>query len=372
MTAEPPARVAAWRHAILAFAAARAVVLGAFATATLVADHLAASGVRRLHVDQGLMTWDATYYWSIAHHGYGGSPGDAVRFFPLYPLLGWLGGLPIGGHEALPLLVISNVAGLLSLVLLYRLVLDEFGPDLARRAVWCLALFPAAGIMAFGYSESLALLLTLAVAWWARRERWWAAAVAGLALGTTRPVAALVVLVVLGEAWRRRDALRARRAGWLGVGAAIVAPALGTVGYLWWTGVRMGDWLAPIDEQRKLRGALRDPVTRLAGAALDVVSSSRVDLFNLLFALTLIVALVVMIRRGVSWGWWSFAAANLIVAVSSEVITSVGRYGLVAFPFAVGIALAVRRRDVEVMWLALSAAAMACYVVLTFVGGQVP
>ena len=36
----------------------------------LVADHLRASPAKRLVLEQGLITWDGTYYWNIAHGGY--------------------------------------------------------------------------------------------------------------------------------------------------------------------------------------------------------------------------------------------------------------------------------------------------------------
>lgn len=372
MTA-PASRRAAWFHAAAAWFVARVCVAVALVVSELVADHLHPTAAKRLHLDQGLMTWDATYYWSIAHRGYGGSPGDAVRFFPLYPRLGWLGGVPIGGHEALPLLVVSNVAALAALVMLFRVVEAELGDsDLARRSVWCLALFPAAGIMAFAYSEPLALLLTLTVVWFARRRGWWAAALAGLALGLTRPVGALVVVLLVWEVWRQRGWLRAAPRRAAAVGAALVAPVAGTVGYLLWVGARLGDPMAPVDEQRKLRGAFRDPFSRLWDALSDVVGSSRADLFNLAFAIVLIAALAVLVWRRVAWGWWAYAAASLVVALSAENITSIGRYGLVAFPLAVGVALPLRRREAELGWLAISGAALCGYVVLTFVGGQIP
>lgn len=369
-------RSAAWWHATAAWVVARVCVAISMVVSDLVADHLGAPAAKRLHLDQGLMTWDATHYWSIAHRGYGGSPADSVRFFPLYPTLGWLGGLPIGGHEALPLLIVSNVAALLALVVLFRLVAEELGDaDLARRSVWCLALFPAAGIMAFAYSESLALLLTLLALWSARRGRWWLAAFAALCLGLTRPVGALVVILLAGEAWRQRDRLVAARSfrRLAAVASALVAPVLGTLGYLLWIGGRFGDWMAPVDEQRKLRGAFQDPFTRLWDAVSDVLGSSRVDVFNLGFALILIAALVALVvSRRVPWGWWAFAAASLVVALSAQNFTSIGRYGIVAFPSAVGVAMLVRHRELERGWLSLSAAAMCGYLVLTFVGGQVP
>ncbi|MEZ5237880.1 MAG: hypothetical protein R2716_02625 [Microthrixaceae bacterium] len=43
-----------------------------------------------LHLEQGLMTWDGTFYRVITTGWYSGAevPAEAVRFFPGYPALG--------------------------------------------------------------------------------------------------------------------------------------------------------------------------------------------------------------------------------------------------------------------------------------------
>jgi len=36
---------------------------------------------------QGLFAWDGDFYRGLAQHGYGHEEQEALRFFPLYPLL---------------------------------------------------------------------------------------------------------------------------------------------------------------------------------------------------------------------------------------------------------------------------------------------
>jgi Gpi18-like mannosyltransferase len=56
---------------------------------------------------------------------------------------------------------ISNVAGLVMLMVLYQLVREDFGSEIAERAVLYLAIFPTAFFFAAAYNESLFLCLAL-------------------------------------------------------------------------------------------------------------------------------------------------------------------------------------------------------------------
>jgi hypothetical protein len=180
----------------------------------------------------------------------------------------------------------------------------------------------------------------------------------------------LVALPLAAEAWSQwRTADRRPNVGL--VAAAIAAPAVGLVGFLAWIDSEFGSWRIPLDEQRKLRGSLQDPVTRLWDAVHLTLTSSRRDVFNLAFAVLLIGLLVVVVRR-FDWGWSAFAVANLMLAISSDVIDSVGRYGLMAFPFMVALALVLRNREAEVMWLTVSAGGLVALTTLHLIGGTVP
>ena len=107
-------------------------------------------------VRDGLLAWDGRWFQAIAADGYGDASDPALRFFPLWPLLGRaLGGLT-GIDEGLVLVVLANAGALAAGVLLHRLVVEETGdPGLARRAVRLLALAPPSFVLVLGYSEAL-------------------------------------------------------------------------------------------------------------------------------------------------------------------------------------------------------------------------
>ena len=98
-------------------------------------------------VDDGLLAWDGTWYDVIARNGYLDADDPALRFFPLYPLLGrWLGW--IGDRPDIALVVVANVAALAAGVLLHRLTLEETGDAAAaQRSARLLALFPSAFVL---------------------------------------------------------------------------------------------------------------------------------------------------------------------------------------------------------------------------------
>jgi len=89
----------------------------------------------------GTDRWDAGWFERIARDGY--RPDDAsAAFFPAYPLAirGVASVLLLSETDAA--LVVSNLAFLGALIVLFALTTFEFSIDTARRTVLLLALFP--------------------------------------------------------------------------------------------------------------------------------------------------------------------------------------------------------------------------------------
>jgi hypothetical protein len=205
--------------------------------------------------------FDALWFLRIAAHGYSTHDGSAA-FFPLYPLLTRGLSVAIGGHPLAASLIVSNAAFLGALLVLYVLTRTELSDDMARRAVLYAAVFPTAFFFLAPYSESLFLLLVLVCLWAARRDRWAVAGIAGALAALTRNLGALLVLPLAVEAVQQALASRPRRP--FPRHAWALAPAGGTLAYLWFWHHVTGDWLAPLHLQAGWQRHLTNPLATLS------------------------------------------------------------------------------------------------------------
>lgn len=179
---------------------------------------------------------DTLYYLQIATYGYGADNGTVV-FPPLYPLLIRLVGAVLGGRYLLAALLISSVACVGVLVLVYEITALEFDPGSARRAVVYLIFFPTAYVLIAAYAESLMLWLVLLTFRWARQERCYLAGIAAFLATLTRLQAVVLLLpltyIYLRRFGRTRHVLRSEVLAL----AAAPAAALGYSLYLAWRGL---------------------------------------------------------------------------------------------------------------------------------------
>lgn len=170
-----------------------------------------------------LSRWDAGWYLAIVGEGYTYSPDaqSSVAFFPLYPLavkavslVAWE-----GSSIAMSFLLLSNLAFLGALLVLYRFAMRLTGrEEVARTAVALMAFQPAAVFFSAPYTESLFLLLTLGSLLAALNRHWVTACILGLLCSATRnlgvfltPAIGLMWLESRGIRWRdifRRESLR--------------------------------------------------------------------------------------------------------------------------------------------------------------------
>ena len=151
--------------------------------------------------------WDGHWFALIAQMGYFERPTTA--FFPLYPLLLAGGSWLLDGQIELAGVLISNIALLGALFLLYQLVQLDFPRAVARRTLLYLALFPTAYYLGAVYSESLFLLVSVGAVYAARRDRWWIAGLLGFLAALTRSqgillLVPLAILFVRQQGWHPR------------------------------------------------------------------------------------------------------------------------------------------------------------------------
>lgn len=189
--------------------------------------------------------WDGSWYRHIVESGYpselpidaaGNVAQNAWAFYPVLPRLA--GGLMAltGMDFRLAGTLVSLVAGAAAAVLMVHLFARYAPAPVAVAAMGLWAVQPAAASLQIAYTESVAMLVLVALLTALIDRRWWLVAALAVVLGLTRPIAvpvALVVgVVVLLEArtwWLTRPRPSARALA-LPVGAAAVSG----VGALLW------------------------------------------------------------------------------------------------------------------------------------------
>jgi hypothetical protein len=356
------------RAALPGWVAARVLVLVGWVGTRWWIDH-ARHGVRPFVNLQGLFAWDGVFYRGIAEHGYRGEETQALRFFPLYSLVGRGMHAVLSISPGTALLIISNVAALAAGALVHRLTLLETGDRrAARRAAWFLALVPPAFVLTWAYAEALFVALAAAGIYALRRQRWGWAAAAVFAAALTRPTGILLALAALVEAAR---GARGRKLTELAPrGLAVLAPVAGAACYLWWVGHVFGDWQLPIRLQDGLRGGTENPLLRVGEALSDLVHL-EVDGLHFPFAVAF-VALAVIAWRRLPLSYGVFAAAIVLTSLAAGNLNSIERYGLNAFPLVMAVAIATTTTRAERCVSAICALGLVWMSALAWLGVYVP
>lgn len=349
---------------------ARVLLVAGYVVAVAAADRLVADD-RPNALTEGLIAWDGTWYRDIAAHGYHSLPDEALRFFPLFPMLGKAFSVVTAGRVDVALVIIANLASLALAVAIRRLVRFERGNvALADRAVWMVCLFPGAFVLAWGYAESLWLLAAVVAFWGMRSRRWWWAVAAGLVAGASRPLGIVLVVpaaIELGRVWR--SARADEKAAGL---AAVVSPLVGAGAYLVWVGSSFGNFRLPFSTQGPLRGETIDPFSRLWEGLHQMVGPDRFsDGLHVPFAIAFVVLLVLTFR------WWPvsygvFAALVLAAALGAENLNSLERYGLNAFPLALSLAVVAKDPRVDKVLTTVLGGGVVALSSLAWLGAYVP
>ena len=334
--------------------------------------------------------WDANWYLVIAHHGYhpalGAYTASRDAFFPLYPLgIRLIAGLGVPAVAAGVLLSTGALA--LALYGLHRLTALELGEpgtrlagherDVTRLAVYVCAFAPMAFFLSAVYSESLYLVLSIALFWSARQGRWGYVGVLGALAGATRSTGLVLVLpaVMLYLYGPRRD----RVADFARAGRARLLPRYrlrrealwlallpaGAVAYGAYLGLAGGDPLAPFNVQqgwsrhfagpyvgawdglkaafegaRQLLSFQRAHLYFPAGGEDPFVASSH-NLILFAFLAAAIPAVIGVLRTlPLAYGAYVLAALALPLSdpVSTQPLMSLPRFLLVLFPLFIWLA----------------------------------
>ena len=365
-----------------AFAISRmAVLLALYVSAALLAErpdlppyHL--RGTDSILVDVLGSRWDSGFYVSIAEEGYRivGEPFPSVPFFPLLPLA-MRALAPLLGDVVLAGILVSNLCLLGAGLLIFRLVADRAGPEVAERAVWYLMIFPTSFFGSAIYSESLFLLAAAGSLYLARRGAWESAALLGFLGALSRFVGLLLVPMLLLEWWAQRRGGAQPGAGrppaW-----GLVAPlavAAGSGSYMLYLGWRFGDPLAFLHASAAWGRQPSAPGQLLTGlfarpdggwwAALQAGGVPLIALVDL-GSLLLFLGLGLLLLRRRRWPEAGLVLSGLLVAAGSGLLMSQARYMWVLFPAFLPLAEAARRPWLDRLVTSLSLVLLTLYCAL--------
>lgn len=319
--------------------------------------------------------WDALWFLRIAVEGYDDSTLSAA-FFPLYPVLvrgvsSAIGASPLGAA-----LLVTHVAFLGALVVVFELTRDIFDRKFAQRTVLYMAIFPTAYFFVAPYTESLFVLLSAGAFLAARRRHWeWAGACGALASGT-RSIGLILVVPLAIEAitqWRRSapDDSGAKRHLFIALAWSSFV-AVGTASYLFFWQRFNGDWSTPISDQG---GWLREfsfvwssflKGTQEAARFIGQYAGGYHQLDWIL--VTVALAAVIWLVRKVSPTYWVYAVLSLLVPLSfvfeGRPFMSMPRFILPVFPIFWAFAMFAERFKAHEFIVAVSAAGLGIMTVL--------
>lgn len=282
------------------------------------------------------MRWDSIWYAEIALEGYRFLPDGPsnIAFFPVYPfavraLAALTGSVWVSG------LLISNLAFLGALILLYRLAQLKYDSGVAGRTVLYVASFPTAFFFYAMYTESVYLLAVVATFYFLEKNRGWSAGVAGGLAALTRPMG--ILMFVAGAA--HHAARRALERPWLwrdSLPLLLIPLAMG--GFLAYSFLAFGEPLAflksrevgweepvslfPVSHQQLAATIINGSILRGEGSSLRIMDAAWAMAF---LALTI----PVFRRLGPAYGFYALGSLAMPLVITLDGLT---RYSSVIFP----------------------------------------
>jgi Gpi18-like mannosyltransferase len=145
--------------------------------------------------------WDAPRYLTIASQGY--IDRSYVGFFPLYPTLVHTFSILFHLDILLTGMLIANLSFFAALIVLYRLVEQEFDRETAARSILYISIFPTALLFFNAYNTSTSLFLAIFCFYLLRHSHWWMAGFIGMLAALTDLIGILLFIVFLCEFLRQ-------------------------------------------------------------------------------------------------------------------------------------------------------------------------
>lgn len=305
---------------------------------------------------------DSAWYFSIAYEGYKFSKDEQsnVNFFPLYPTLMKYGyellkpvtpNLVLYHRYLLSGTFISIISIFLAIIFLYKLFRLDTDNKTAFLAIFFILIFPTSYFFTAIYTESLFLLLAVYTFYFARKNKFVLAGLAGYFAALTRPVGIFLMIPIIIELIFARKKLN-RKELTLNSVSLLLTP-LGLASFMYYLNQKFGDPLLFIEAAkswgRSLTLSITFPIDMIFSLIKHIegelnfthASSANIFLEILFFSFGLVLSILVLKRVRLSYGVWCLV--SVLFPITSGVLVSQGRYTLVLFPIFLTLALIARR-----------------------------
>jgi hypothetical protein len=317
------------------------------------------------------MAWDGDWYASIVTNGYDGVLIEGIRFFPGYVFAGRFFNSFIPGSAAVSLILIANVASLITLIAIKKLVLiEKDSEELAKRSVWLLSIFPSAFVLTWAYAESLFLALGIFCFVALRKEQWKIVIFCSFAAALVRPTGLLLsipIFCAVLENWNTKH----RKMSFQPI-FALISGFVGSGIYILWASLHFDELFAPIKAQESFRGSFVDPFSRvIKGIGRVLTGTSATETLHIISALLLLFLLVRLFKE---WPlrYGLFSSACMVVALGAENINSLERYALNGFPIILSVLLLASKPRLRLAVPFISAFCMVSLCAFAWLGVYVP
>jgi hypothetical protein len=311
--------------------------------------------------------WDSGWFLSIIQNGYSYVPGKPsnVAFFPLYPSLVKIFSFGFADVR-IPGIVLSNVALLLAMIYLFRLVkLDYQNTKIPLNSVVFALIFPASFFFSIFYSESLFLFLTVACFYYARRNRWFLSSLFGFFAALTKALGVFIFIPILIEylaptSFKDLKFSKIKK----DILYLLLIPA-GLLTYMTYLYIKFNEPLAFLKTETAWSRGFAPGILTLK----SLLSYDPFYKFTFLGFLVLpILMLVYLIYSKVRISYIVYTAVQLFIILSWSLLESLPRYLSVLFPIYIGFAIMAKNRFWEDTIKLFSVCLLTLFVIL-FVNG---
>ncbi|MBN1871481.1 MAG: glycosyltransferase family 39 protein [Candidatus Omnitrophica bacterium] len=299
--------------------------------------------------------FDTGWYISIAAKGYPAQLVEDVSnygFFPLYSILISIINAIIQNYY-FAALIISNIFLIIACIYCYKLVHLIAGEAAALRSIKYIFIFPAGFILSAAFSESLFLAFMLMCFYYAKKEQWLYAGIAGFFLALTKAIGLLIVIPLFYEYLTSKQFKLSKIR--LDILSIALLP-LGTLSFATFCYLRTGNFFAyTYTKQIGWKMKMGNPLHNLY---LCFQSNSHTLLYNAIFIVALILILTIFIKRiGISY--WLVSMTIIVVTLMYgkgntilltdhvSTVPSFIRYSSAIFPIYILLAMLGENRYVD-------------------------